>query len=107
MSFLRTAFTDQPSAPVKPRKEQIESDFAMLAGKVSYVRTYRTTDGGEFMPEAAAPVGVVPPSGSRPHARSDTQADATDPCVRNMLGFLLELYEPLSSSKRSMKPSSF
>ena len=58
MSFLRTAFTDEPSPPVKPRKEQIESDFAMLAGKVSYVRTYRTTDGGEFMPETAARVGL-------------------------------------------------
>ena len=30
----------------------------MLAGKVSYVRTYRTTDGGEFMPEVAARVGL-------------------------------------------------
>ncbi|HEY4165952.1 MAG TPA: hypothetical protein VGM96_04225, partial [Reyranella sp.] len=58
VSFLRTAFTDRPPPPVKPRKEQIESDFAMLAGKVSYVRTYRTTDGGEFMPEAAARVGL-------------------------------------------------
>jgi cellulose synthase/poly-beta-1,6-N-acetylglucosamine synthase-like glycosyltransferase/exo-beta-1,3-glucanase (GH17 family) len=58
MSFLRTAFTDRPPPPVRPRKEQIESDFAMLAGKVSYVRTYRTSDGGEFMPEAAARVGL-------------------------------------------------
>ena len=34
VSFLRTAFTDEPPPPVKPRKEQIERDFAMLAGKV-------------------------------------------------------------------------
>jgi cellulose synthase/poly-beta-1,6-N-acetylglucosamine synthase-like glycosyltransferase/exo-beta-1,3-glucanase (GH17 family) len=58
VSFLRTAFTDEPPPAVKPRKEQIESDFAMLAGKVSYVRTYRTTDGGDYMPEAAARVGL-------------------------------------------------
>ena len=30
LSFLRTAFTDEPPPPVKPRKEQIERDFAML-----------------------------------------------------------------------------
>src|SRR5882672_3266882 len=57
-SFLRTAITEEPSPPVKPRKEQIERDFAMLAGKVQYVRTYRTTDGGEYMPELAARVGL-------------------------------------------------
>ena len=48
-SFLRTAFTDEPPPVVKPRKEQIERDFAMLAGKVNYVRTYRATDGGGWM----------------------------------------------------------
>ena len=37
-SFLRTAFTDAPPPVVKPRKEQIERDFAMLSGKVNYVR---------------------------------------------------------------------
>src|SRR5713101_3581591 len=57
-SFLRTAFTDTPPPPVKPRKEQIERDFAMLAGKVNYVRTYRTSDGGEVMPEIAARNGL-------------------------------------------------
>ena len=30
----------------------------MLAGKVDYVRTYRATDGGEYMPEIAARVGL-------------------------------------------------
>ena len=54
VSFLRTAFTDEPPPPVRPRREQIERDFAMLAGKVQYVRTYRTTDGGDYMPEIAA-----------------------------------------------------
>lgn len=58
VSFLRTAFTDEPPPAVKPRREQIEQDFAMLAGKVSYVRTYRATDGGEYMPEIAAKVGL-------------------------------------------------
>ena len=57
-SFLRTAFTDAPAPVVKPRKEQIERDFAMLGGKVKYVRTYRATDGGEVMPEAAARNGL-------------------------------------------------
>jgi len=57
-SFLRTAITEEPPPPVKPRKEQVERDFAMLAGKVQYVRTYRTTDGGEYMPELAARVGL-------------------------------------------------
>ena len=57
-SFLRTAFTDTPPPAVKPRKEQIERDFAMLAGKVNYVRTYRTSDGGEVMPEIAARNGL-------------------------------------------------
>ena len=56
--FLRTAFTEELPPPVKPRKEQVERDFAMLAGKVQYVRTYRTTDGGEYMPELAARVGL-------------------------------------------------
>src|SRR4029077_12213314 len=58
VSFLRTAFTDEPLPAVKPRKEQIERDFALLAGKVQYVRRYRTTDGGEYMPELAARVGL-------------------------------------------------
>ncbi|HZQ00960.1 MAG TPA: glycosyltransferase [Reyranella sp.] len=57
-SFLRTAVTEEPPPPVKPRKEQINRDFAMLAGKVEYVRTYRTTDGGEMMPEIAARYGL-------------------------------------------------
>jgi len=57
-SFLRTAVTEEPPPPVKPRKEQIERDFAMLAGKVEYVRTYRATDGGDQMPEIAARVGL-------------------------------------------------
>lgn len=57
-SFLRTAFTDEPAATVKPRKEQVERDFAMLAGKAQYVRTYRATDGGEMMPEIAARYGL-------------------------------------------------
>ena len=58
MSFLRTAISDEPPPPVKPRKEQIERDFAMLAGKVNYVRTYRATDGGDVMPEIAARNGL-------------------------------------------------
>src|SRR4051794_36873633 len=58
VSFLRTAFTDEPPPPVRPRREQIERDFAMLAGKVDTVRTYRATDGGEYMPEIAARVGL-------------------------------------------------
>ena len=57
-SFLRTAVSDDAAPAIKPRKEQVERDFAMLAGKVEYVRTYRTTDGGEYMPEAAARVGL-------------------------------------------------
>src|SRR5262245_5657238 len=58
LSFLRTAISDAPPPQVKPRKEQIERDFAMLSGKVNYVRTYRATDGGEYMPELAARVGL-------------------------------------------------
>src|SRR5215216_5558989 len=57
-SFLRTAVSDAPPEPVKPRKEQIERDFAMFGGKVNYVRTYRATDGGDVMPEAAARNGI-------------------------------------------------
>lgn len=57
-SFLRTAVSEDTAPAIKPRKEQVERDFAMLAGKVEYVRTYRTTDGGEYMPEAAAKVGL-------------------------------------------------
>lgn len=57
-SFLRTAVSDDTAPAIKPRKEQIEHDFAMLAGKVEYVRTYRTSDGGEYMPEVAAKVGL-------------------------------------------------
>ncbi len=57
-SFLRTAVSEDTTPAIKPRKEQVERDFAMLAGKVEYVRTYRTTDGGEYMPEAAARVGL-------------------------------------------------
>ncbi len=58
LSFLRTAFTEEPPPPVKPRKEQIERDFATMAGHVEYVRTYRTSDGGEEMPEIAARHGL-------------------------------------------------
>src|SRR5260370_15536823 len=58
VSLLRTALTDTPPPAVKPRKEQIERDFAMLAGKVNYVRTYRTSDGGEIMPEIAVRNGL-------------------------------------------------
>ena len=57
-SFLRTAVADAPPPVTKPRKEQIERDFAMLGGKVNYVRTYRTTDGGDVMPEIAARHGL-------------------------------------------------
>ena len=57
-SFLRTAFTDAPAPVIKPRKEQIERDFATLGGKVKYVRTYRTSDGGDVMPELAAKNGL-------------------------------------------------
>ena len=60
-SFLRTAFSsasDEPAPAIKPRREQIERDFAMLAGKVKYVRTYRTTDGGDVMPDIALRNGL-------------------------------------------------
>ena len=57
-SFLRTAVTDAPAPVVKPRKEQIERDFAMLDGKVRFVRTYRATDGGDVMPEIAEKNGL-------------------------------------------------
>lgn len=57
-SFLRTAVTEETAPPIKPRKAQIERDFAALAGKVEYVRTYRTSDGGEYMPEIAARYGL-------------------------------------------------
>ena len=57
-SFLRTALNEEPPAPIKPRKSQMERDFALLAGKVGSVRTYRTTDGGELMPELAARYGL-------------------------------------------------
>ncbi|UYN93602.1 MAG: glycosyltransferase [Enhydrobacter sp.] len=57
-SFLRTAFTDEPPPQVKPHKEQIERDFALLSGKVNLVRTYRATDGGAWMPEIARRYGL-------------------------------------------------
>ena len=57
-SFLRTAFSDAPPPQVKPRKEQIEKDFALFNGKVKYVRTYRASDGGDVMPEIAARNGI-------------------------------------------------
>lgn len=57
-SFLRTAVNEAPTPQIKPRKDQIERDFAMLAGKVNYVRTYRTTDGGDSMPALAAKYGL-------------------------------------------------
>ena len=50
--------TDAPTPQIKPRKEQMERDFAMLSGKVNYVRTYRTTDGGDVMPALAAKYGL-------------------------------------------------
>ena len=53
-SFLRSAVNEAPTPQIKPRKDQIERDFAMLGGKVKYVRTYRTTDGGDSMPALAA-----------------------------------------------------
>ena len=58
LSFLRTAINEEPAPAIKPRKEQIERDFAMLAGKVNYVRTYRAVDGGDIMPEIAARNGL-------------------------------------------------
>src|SRR5579872_4332616 len=58
VSFLRTAFTEAPPPPVKPRRQQIEHDFAMMAGHVDFVRTYRTSDGGEMMPELAQRYGL-------------------------------------------------
>ena len=57
-SFLRTAVSDAPPPQVKPRKEQIERDFALFNGKVKYVRTYRASDGGDVMPEIAARNGI-------------------------------------------------
>ncbi len=60
-SFLRTAFSsasDESAPQLKPRREQIERDFALLAGKVKYVRTYRTTDGGDVMPDIALRNGL-------------------------------------------------
>src|SRR6266478_1208755 len=81
-SFLRTAFTDTPPPAVKPRKEQIERDFAMLAGKVDYVRTYRTSDGGEIMPEIAARNGLKLVPGawiySNPEAKLQFGREAAD-----------------------------
>ena len=57
-SFLRTAVNEPATQQIKPRKEQIERDFAMLGGKVNYVRTYRTTDGGDVMPALADKYGL-------------------------------------------------
>ncbi|MBL0900249.1 MAG: glycosyltransferase, partial [Reyranella sp.] len=57
-SFLRTAVNEPAAQQIKPRKEQIERDFAMLGGKVNYVRTYRTTDGGDVMPALAEKYGL-------------------------------------------------
>jgi cellulose synthase/poly-beta-1,6-N-acetylglucosamine synthase-like glycosyltransferase/exo-beta-1,3-glucanase (GH17 family) len=58
VSFLRTAFTEEPPPAVKPRREQIARDFAMMAGHVDFVRTYRAGDGGEMMPELAQRYGL-------------------------------------------------
>ncbi len=81
-SFLRTAFTSTPIPAIKPRREQIERDFAMMAGKVNYVRTYRTTDGGEIMPEIAARNGLKLVPGawiySQPEAKLQFGRDAAD-----------------------------
>lgn len=57
-SFLRTAVNEPAPQQIKPRKEQVERDFAMLGGKVNYVRTYRTTDGGDAMPALADKYGL-------------------------------------------------
>src|SRR5258708_28280105 len=57
-SFLRTAITETSTPAIKPRKDQIKRDFAMLAGKVNHVRAYRATDGGDIMPEIAARNGL-------------------------------------------------
>ncbi|HYC65998.1 MAG TPA: hypothetical protein VEC14_14810, partial [Reyranellaceae bacterium] len=57
-SFLRTALNEEPPPPVKPNKDQVAHDFGVLAGRTKYVRTYRTTDGGEFMPELAQRYGL-------------------------------------------------
>lgn len=57
-SFLRTAVNEPAAQQIKPRKEQIERDFAMLGGRVNYVRTYRTTDGGDVMPALAEKYGL-------------------------------------------------
>src|SRR5476651_1033089 len=74
-SFLRTAFTEETPAAIKPRKEQIERDFAMLAGHVDFVRTYRTTDGGDYMPEVAARVGLkLAPGSTAPRKPSSSSA---------------------------------
>ena len=57
-SFLRTAVSEDTAPAIKPRKEQVERDFATFAGKVEYVRTYRTSDGGDYMPELAQRYGL-------------------------------------------------
>ncbi len=57
-SFLRTAVSEDTAPPIKPRREQVERDFAAFAGKVEYVRTYRTSDGGDYMPELAQRYGL-------------------------------------------------
>ena len=57
-NFLHTAFTDGQADVVKPRRDQIERDFAMLAGKIDTIRTYHAADGSEYMAEAAAKVGL-------------------------------------------------
>ena len=81
-SFFRTAFTSAPIPTIKPRREQIERDFAMMAGKVNYVRTYRTSDGGEIMPEIAARNGLKLVPGawiySQPEAKLQFGRDAAD-----------------------------
>lgn len=92
-SFLRTAVTDAPVPQIKPRKEQIERDFAMMAGKVNNVRTYRTTDGGDVMPALAAKYGLKLVPGawiySAPEARlqfgreaSEVNAEETSALIR-------------------------
>ncbi len=72
-SFLRTAVSEDTAPAIKPRKEQVERDFAMLAGKVEYVRTYRTSDGGDYMPEAAAKVGLKLVPGAWIYAQNEAR----------------------------------
>ena len=46
-SFLRTAFTEAPPPPSSRARSRSSATSRCWRGKVKYVRTYRTTDGGE------------------------------------------------------------